>query len=137
MNGKNGHLNYAQWLIDLGEVETGFNVDGLLPVRGYQRDRLSPEEVVMMEKAEIYGADAVFFQAPRAGQPPIAQAFVFVSNGPVKDPKFAETHQRLWSWGGVPLVYRKTRGLVQLFRCAHKPDFVSASGQLKFNPIKT
>jgi hypothetical protein len=37
----------------------------------------------------------------------------------------------------VPLVYRKTPGLVQLFRCAHKPDFVSATGEIVCKPIKT
>ena len=50
--------------------------------------------------------------------------------------KFAELHQRLWSWGGVPLLYRKTLGLVQLFRCAHKPDFVSATVKLSASQSK-
>jgi len=44
-------------------------------------------------------------------------------------------HQRLWSWGGVPLVYRFTRGLVQLFRCAHKPDF-EKGGKIDCRPFK-
>ena len=35
------------------------------------------------------------------------------------------------------MVYRKPPGLVQLFRCAHKPDFVSATGESVCNPIKT
>jgi hypothetical protein len=37
----------------------------------------------------------------------------------------------------VPLIYRKTPGLVQLFRCAHKPDFVSATGEIVCKPIRT
>jgi hypothetical protein len=37
----------------------------------------------------------------------------------------------------VPLIYRKTPGLVQLFRCAHKPDFVSPTGQIVCKPIRT
>ena len=53
-----------------------------------------------------------------------AFVFVFVSEEPADSPKFAETHRQLWSWGGVPLVYRVTPGLVQLFRCAHKADFL-------------
>ena len=88
----------------------------------------------MMEKAKAYGAHAVFFEAGRNDRPPVAQAFVFVSDGP--DPKFAELHKRLWSWGGVPLLYRKTPGLVQLFRCAHKPDFVSPNGVTICKPFK-
>jgi hypothetical protein len=35
------------------------------------------------------------------------------------------------------LLYRKTTGLVQLFRCAHKPDFVSETGAIICNPFKT
>jgi hypothetical protein len=91
----------------------------------------------MMEKAEAYGSHSVFFEAGRNNRPPVAQAFVFVPDDPSDDKEFAELHQRLWSWGGVPLIYRKTRGLVQLFRCAHKPDFVSPSGEIVCKPIKT
>ncbi len=126
-----------EWLITLGEARAGEEVDGLLPVRGYQPNGRPPEEAAMMEKAAAYGAHAVFFEAGRNGRAPVAQAFVYVSEGPANDPAFAELHQRLWSWGGVPLLYRKTPGLVQLFRCAHNPDFVSASGTLVCKPIRT
>lgn len=89
-----------------------------------------------MERAEDYGATAVFFEAGRDGRPALAQALIFVSDGPAHDQSFAHVHQRLWSWGGVPLVYRVTPGLVQLFRCAHKADFES-KGELVFKPYKT
>jgi N-6 DNA Methylase len=128
--------DHAQWLIDLGGGAKVSPVDGLVLVRGYQRDGLQPEEVAIIEKAEYYGAHAVFFEAGRKSRPPIAQAFIFVSDGPADDPTFAETHKRLWSWGGVPLIYRITPGLVQLFRCAHKPDFVSTTGKIICKPIK-
>jgi hypothetical protein len=114
----------------------GTAVDGLVPVKGYLRDGKPPEEVAMMEKAEEYGATAVFFEAGRDGRPPAAQAFIYVSDGPVRDKGFADLHRRLWSWGGVPLVYRVTSGLVQLFRCAHKPEFESR-GTIAFRPFKT
>lgn len=127
----------GQWLIDLGKAEGGLAVDGLVPVLGYQSDGRPPEEVVMMEKAKLYGAHAVFFEAGHNARPPKAQAFIFVSDASVNDSQFAELHKRLWSWGGVPLLYRKTQGLIQLFRCAHKPDFVSATGEIVCNPIKT
>ena len=106
-------------------------------VRGYQRNGRPPEEVAMMEKAKSYDAYAVFFEAERKGRPPVAQAFVFVSDGPEVCPEFAKIHKRLWSWGGVPLIYRKTPGAIQLFRCAHKPDFVSSRGEIICKPIKT
>jgi hypothetical protein len=126
----------AQWLADLGGAATHGAVDGLVPVAGYVRDARPPEEVAVMEKAQAFGADAVFFEAERNDRAPVAQAFIFISNGPADDPDFGEIHRRLWSWGGVPLLYRKTAGLVQLFRCAHKPDFVSATGETVCRPYK-
>ncbi len=90
-----------------------------------------------MEKAAGFGAYAVFFEASRNGKPSVAQAFVFVSDGPADDPDFGETHRRLWSWGGIPLIYRKTSSVLQLFRCSHEPDFLSDSGATICRPYKT
>lgn len=126
----------GQWLLNLGSAHGGAAVDGLVSVKGYRKDGRPPEEVAAMEKAEDYGATAVFFEAGRGVKPPQAQAFVFVSDGPACDQSFAQLHQRLWSWGGVPIIYRKTPGLVQLFRCAHKADFES-HGKIVFKPHAT
>lgn len=120
----------GQWLFQIESTSDGAMVDGLVPVAGYKHDGRPPEEVAMMEKARSYRAHSVFFEAGRNGRSPVAQALVFGSQGPADDTEFAELHKRLWSWGGVPLIYRKTPGLIQLFRCAHKPDFVSSAGKL-------
>ena len=125
----------GRWLTELGNASPA--VDGLVLVDSYAREGQPPEEVAMMEKAAAYGAHSVFFEAGRNDRPPVAQAFVFVANGPSDDLVFAELHKRLWSWGGVPLIYRKTPALVQLFRCAHKPDFLNAKGEIVCNPVKT
>src|SRR5437667_233991 len=122
-------INHAQWLFDLGDASKDSTVEGLVPVSGYKSEGRPPEEVAMMEKAKSYDAYGVFFEAGRNGRPTVAQAFVYVSDSPTDDPLFAIKHQRLWSWGGVPLLYRKTRGLVQLFRCAANPDFVDNFGR--------
>ena len=127
----------GKWLFEIESTSDGAMVDGLVPVAGYKHDGRPPEEVAMMEKARSYRAHSVFFEAGRNGRSPVAQALVFGSQGPADDTEFAELHKRLWSWGGVPLIYRKTPGLIQLFRCAHKPDFVSSTGKIVCNPIKT
>ena len=99
--------NSGAWLFDFGSG--GVTVaEGLVSVAGYDRTRLSPDEVAIMEKAAFYKAQAVFFEEPRDGKPQLAQAFIYRSDGPAQDPDFAHLHQRLWSWGGVPLVYRVT-----------------------------
>src|SRR5689334_14742831 len=123
------------WMERLGEDEVA--VEGLVRVAGYLPDGRPPEEVMIMERATAYGAYAVFFEANANSKPGTVQAFVFISDGPANDPEFAAVHKRLWSWGGVPLAYRRTPGLVQLFRCAHRPDFVSATGVLVCWPVRT
>ena len=128
--------NPVQWLINLENAATGVFADGLIPVHDYDKAGRSPEEVAIMEKAGHYHANAVFFEASPEGKPPVAQAFIYRSNGPARDQEFAKLHQKLWSWGGVPLVYRVTPGLVQLFRCAHGPDF-EKKGEIVTRPFKT
>ena len=90
-----------------------------------------------MEKAAEYSADAVFFERDQNGGRGSAQAFIYGVNNLVDDKDFAECHRKLWSWGGVPLVYRRTPGLLQLFRCAHQPDFLAADGSIRCNPIRS
>lgn len=125
----------ADWLVSLDE---GYDpgVDGLVIVAAYDGQGRWPEEVAIMEKARAYGAYAVFFEASQHSRAPVAQAFIFLSSGPAEDAAFAQLHKRLWSWGGVPLVYRKSPGLVQLFRCAHKPDFAAPNGVPVCRPVK-
>ena len=48
--------------------------------------------------------------------------------------QFAELHRRLWSWGAVPLVYRRLPGRVDVFRCAHKPDFDTKKEHPQYAP---
>ncbi|KMQ73315.1 HsdM family class I SAM-dependent methyltransferase [Marinobacter subterrani] len=127
----------ADWLFSIGEGSSLPIVDGLVSVSGYTATGRPPEEVAIMEKARSYGAHAVFFEAERHGRSAVAQAFIFNVDDEPDDARFAELHKRLWSWGGVPLIYRTGSGLVQLFRCAHKPDFVGADGIPICSPIKT
>ena len=126
----------GKWLKDFSVADSRAVVDGLVPVQGYDNTDRPAEEVAIMEKAKDYRADAVFFEAARAGKAPVAQAFLYRSDEPEQEPDFAELHKRLWSWGGVPLVYRVTSGLVQLFRCAHRPDF-EFGGEIVFKPFRT
>jgi N-6 DNA Methylase len=126
----------AQWLFDLEDDNAKATVDGLVLVESYSAVGRPPEEVATMEKARAYRAHSVFFEASLNDRPPIAQAFVYISTGPQDDAQFGALHRRLWSWGGVPLIYRKAPGLVQLFRCAHRPDF-EHDGRIGFYPFKT
>lgn len=124
-----------QWLVDIDSP--GVRPNGLVRTAGYDRTTRPAAEVAVMERAIEYGAHAVFFEATDDGGNGAAQAFVFVTDGGAEaDAEFAELHQRLWSWGGVPLAYRRSPGVVQLFRCAHKPDF-AVRGRLVCRPHDT
>lgn len=127
----------AEWLFAIAEGRTFPIVDGLVTVDDYDPYGRAPEEVAVMEKARDYGARAVFFEAGRHGRAPVAQAFVFDTSMAMDDDEFAELHKRMWSWGGVPLVYRTAPGRIQLFRCAHEPDFVGPDNVPVCRPIRS
>ncbi|MFC6327700.1 HsdM family class I SAM-dependent methyltransferase [Alloalcanivorax gelatiniphagus] len=127
----------VDWLLPAGDGRRVSHIDGLVTVSDYDYRGRPPEEVSIMEKARSYGARAVFFEASRHGRAPVAQAFIFDSGDDPDDPGFAELHKRLWSWGAIPLVYRVLPGSVQLFRCAHAPDFVGKDGTQICEPVRT
>ena len=127
----------ANWLIDLSSADIISGVEGLVLVKGFRKLDLRPEQYAMMEKAEGYEAHSVFFEASRNNRAPVAQAFIYVSDQPGESHDFAVLHKRLWSWGGVPLLYRKTPGKVEMFRCASKADFDQKRETPKYNPFDT
>lgn len=129
--------NPAKWLIELSNGDTKSSADGLVLVNGFRALDLLPEQYAMMEKAESYEAHSVFFEASRNDRSPVAQAFVYVSDHPGESQDFAVLHKRLWSWGGVPLLYRKTPGKVELFRCASQADFDQSSETPKYKAYDT
>lgn len=128
--------NSTSWLAAFSSQGSQSSIDGIVPVKDYCKANCAPEEVAIMERAQHYKADAVFFEASRDGKPSIAQAFLYRAEDSANTDEFAELHHKLWSWGGVPLLYRVSSGRVELFRCAHRPDFEN-SGKIVFKPFKT
>lgn len=126
----------ADWLVAIGKGVLPV-ADGLVAVEGFDPVGQPPETVALMERAQAYGARAVLFETQRHGKAPVAQAFIFSLQDHVDDAAFAELHKRLWSWGGVPLLYRAGPGFIQLFRCVHKPDFIGQNAVPICNPIRT
>ena len=129
--------NQAEWLYEFDRSGPTFTADGLVRVTDYNPAGRPPEEVVVIERARTYEAHSVFFEAGRNGKAPTPQAFLYTSTDKSDDNHFAQLHKRLWNWGGVPLIYRKIPGQIQLFRCAHDPDFISPHGDPVCRPFKT
>ena len=127
----------AEWLFAIGRGKKLPVLDGLVSVEGFEPQIHSPNEVAVVERAAAYGARAVFFEAQRNDKATVAQAFIIDASTHSDDKKFAELHKRHWRWGGVPLIYRVGPGVIQLFRCAHQPDFAGSEDELVCNPIRT
>ena len=131
-----GSFAAAEWLFAIGVGDLPV-AEGLVAVHGFDPYGRLPDVVALVERAQTYGARAVLFEAERHGRAPVAQAFIFDERDHADDKAFAELHKRLWSWGGVPLLYRAGPGFVQLFRCVHEPDFVGPDKVPVCNPIRT
>ncbi len=114
----------------------GISGTGLVAVAGTPREALAPEQVEVLERARTYGAHYVFFRDSDASGASTAEALVYIQD-PLTDQEFAQLHRRLWSWGGVPLVYRARPGRVDLLRCRHRPDFLKKGGELNYRAFKT
>jgi len=116
-------------------AESGLlSVDELDP-----KSAISSDEWALLEKAKVYGASHVFFRR-RDGRARVAEALVFDDASPNStrtDDDFAKLHRQLWSWGAVPLVYRRRPGCVDIFRCGHEPDFDTGREQPKYAAYKT
>lgn len=108
---------------------------GLRSVRDLdQKPAIASDERALLEKAKFYGASHVFFRS-REGRVRVAEALVFDDASPSStrtDDDFAILHRQLWSWGAVPLVYRRLAGRVDIFRCGHGPDFDSGNEKPKY-----
>ncbi|MGA2179420.1 MAG: N-6 DNA methylase [Verrucomicrobiota bacterium] len=110
-----------------GKLNKQLAESGLLSVDELdQKSAISSDERALLEKArDIYKASHVFFRR-RDGRARVAEALVFDDASPNStrtDDDFAKLHRQLWSWGAVPLVYRRLPGRVDIFRCGHGPDF--------------
>lgn len=101
--------------------------------------QLPPDARAILDKAESFGASHVFFRA-RQGRLVVPEALVFDDTANYltrSNDEFAALHRRLWSWGAVPIVYRRLPGRVDVFRCAHKPDFDAGENAPRYSRYDT
>jgi len=119
-----------------GRPSSPLKESGLVAVGDSARlAKLPADARVIVEKAgNQFGATHVFLRS-RPGRPMVPEALVFDDDsysGQRTDEEFAKLHRRLWSWGAVPLVYRRLQGRVDVFRCAHKADFDTKKEEPKY-----
>jgi len=124
-----------------GRTSSPLKESGLVAVGDLARlAKLPADARVIVEKAgDQFGATHVFLRS-RPGRPMVPEALVFddaQADDLHTDEEFAKLHRRLWSWGAVPLVYRRLSGKVDVFRCAHKADFDTKKDVPSYAPYKT
>lgn len=124
--------NPAKWLIDLGNSKTDVPVDGLVPVKRYQRAELQLYTVATVLRTACSVIDAVLFEGARNDRSLPTQALVFVSDGPSGDQSFAEAE------AGLELGHRAA-ALSQDMRLSATPSLcvqsLFARGKLISDPI--
>lgn len=126
----------THWLQKLAKTRMSRGVPGLVSTQ-LRAEQLSAEQRSIVEKAgKDYGADHVFFRESGPLRQVTPEALVYVDDD-LSNEEFAALHRRLWSWGAVPLVFRKRLGQVDLLRCAHGPDFFDRDGSLVYRPFET
>jgi type I restriction-modification system DNA methylase subunit len=95
-------------------------------------------EVLALRSAQKCKADFVYFRYFADGRPPLPQVYIYDNTqNKLTDFEIAEVHRKVWNRGEVPLMYVFTKTAIDIFSCVRQPDFLSDSGNLKYNPAKS
>ncbi len=100
------------------------------------KETLGHSEMIALEYAEKYGADAVYFR--RFGdRPPIPQIYVYDFTRNERDDEIAELYKRLWNSGQVPLFFIFYKTEVKIFNCLKHPEFDPLTGDISYSVFET
>ena len=90
---------------------------------------LSPYQIIELEKASYFKADAVFFRYFEDGRPPIAQIYIYDNSNGNLSVEYAQIHKELWSNCHIPtyIIIEKTK--VKFFDC-RKPVSIDSKGNI-------
>jgi hypothetical protein len=115
--------------------ETGQS-PGLVFVGKEKRD---DSEIIALEYAKKYGADAVYFRRFDGGRPPIPQIYIydFTENEKGADDEIGVLYKRLWNSGQVPLFFIFYKTEVKIFNCLKHPKLDPSTGEISFTIFET
>lgn len=109
--------------------ETGES-SGLVFVGKEKRDN---SEMIALEYAKKYGADAVYFRRFDDGRPPIPQIYIYdFTENEKDDGEIGELYKRLWNSGQVPLFFIFYKTEVKIFNCLKHPKLDPSTGEISF-----
>ncbi len=114
--------------------ETGKS-SGLVFVGKEKRDN---SEVIALEYAKKYGADAVYFRRFDGGRPPIPQIYIYdFTENEKDDDEIGVLYKRLWNFGQVPLFFIFYKTEVKIFNCLKHPKLDPSTGDISYSVFET
>ncbi len=88
-------------------------------------------EIIALEQAEKYEADAVYFRYFDNGRPPMPQIYIYdYTLNEKSDEEIAKLHKRLWNAAKVPLFFVFLKTEVKIFNCLKQPEFDDKTGKV-------
>lgn len=130
----NQELLYSLEKLDM--IEDVNHISGLVPVQNISSNKnLPPEEIIVLENANKYGAHYVYFRRFQ-NRPSVAQIYLydFTNKLEVGREDLINLHKQLYSSGQVPMFFVFTKQDVRIFNCFERP----ADGKkLKYTPLTT
>lgn len=99
-------------------------------------NRLKECDLIILDKAKIFKADAVYLRRFPDGRLPFAQIYIYDFSEKKDDntDDYAKIHRNLWSASIVPLFYIITKTKIKIFDCT-KPVEISKGNIVTTNPI--
>ena len=94
-------------------------------------ETLDYSEIIALEYAKKYGADAVYFRRFDGGRPPIPQIYIYdFTENEKNDIEIGELYRKLWSSGQVPLFFIFYKTEVKIFSCLKYPKLDPSTGKI-------
>ncbi len=90
---------------------------------------LSPFQILELEKASYFKADAVFFRYFEDSRPPLPQLYIYDNSSGNLSIEYSQIHKELWSNCHIPtfIIIEKTK--VKFFDC-RKPVSIQSNGEV-------
>ena len=96
--------------------------------------QISPHQIIALEEAKSFKADAVFFRYFEDNRSPQAQIYIYDNSNGSFDDEYAEIHKQLWSSCRIPVFIIVEEFKIRIFDC-RKPVSVSKEGDVYTNDV--
>ena len=102
------------------------------------KEKQDNSEMIALEYAKKYGADAVYFRRFDGGRPPIPQIYIYdFTENEKDDDEIGDLYKRLWNSGQVPLFFIFYKTEVKIFNCLKNPKLDPSTAKISFTVFET